>query len=165
MNNKKLINLLIKQKILKHGNFKLRSGITSSYYCDIKEALGYPKILDEIIKQLTSLIPKETTCIVGSGYGGITLASDVSFAKGLPLVLVRDVVKNHGTKKIIDGYLPDKKDHSCIVDDVFTTGSSVLGTKEKLKYTKCKFTKPVVVLNRSTKNSIISILKSENLLS
>ena len=81
----------------------------------------------------------------------------------LPLVLVRDKVKDHGTKKIIDGYIPNRSDVVCIVDDVFTTGSSIKDTKEKLMPLKVKFTKPVVVLNRSKKSTVISILTKKNL--
>lgn len=164
MENETFVNLLLKREILKHGNFKLRSGSTSSYYCDIKESFGDPEILNIIIKRLILLVPKKATCIVGFGYGGITLASIVSYRMKLPLVLVRDQVKKHGTKKIIDGYLPNKNDYCCIVDDVFTSGSSILATKEKLLDTRCKFTKPLVVLNRSTKNSVISILNGKDLL-
>lgn len=155
---------LKKVKILKYGNFILRSGVTSTYYCDIKQALGNVKLLETIISLLVPLVPKKTTCIAGSGYGGITLASLIAYKKKLPLVLVRDKVKKHGTKNIIDGYIPNKKDYVCIIDDVFTTGGSINETKEKLKGTKCKFVKPVVVLNRSKNPSIISVLSDNDLL-
>ncbi len=164
MKNKSLINLLFIQKILKYGEFTLRSGLTSPYYCDIKEALGNVKILEKIITELTALIPKATTCIAASGYGGITLASIVAYKKRLPIVLVRDKIKNHGTKKMIDGYIPTKDDYVCIVDDVFTTGSSISDTKQKLLPLKCKFVTPVVVLNRSKKKSVVSILQDRDLL-
>jgi orotate phosphoribosyltransferase len=164
MDNKLIIKLLKERNILKYGNFKLRNGMHSTYYCDIKESLGNPEILSKILEKLIVLIPEKSTCVVGSGYGGITLSSLISYKKRLPLTLVRDKIKDHGTGKIIDGYVPNKKDYCCIVDDVFTTGSSINDTKEKLSILKCKFVKPVVVLNRSTKNSVISILKDKDLL-
>lgn len=163
MKNTFLRKVLQKENILKHGDFILRSGIRSSYYCDIKEALGKPKILNRIIDGAIALIPKATTCIAASGYGGITLASIIAHRKKLPIVLVRDKVKNHGTKKIIDGYVPTKNDFVCIVDDVFTTESSIKYTKQKLVFLKCKFVTPVVVLNRSTKKSVVSILSDKDL--
>ena len=69
MKNSRLANLLRENKILKHGQFKLRSGRHSSYYCDIRETFGNVEILGEIIKEIIPLIPKETTCIAGSGLG------------------------------------------------------------------------------------------------
>jgi len=160
----KLVELLKKKNILKFGEFTLRSGIKSSYYCDVKEALGDPIVSKAIIDELVKIIPPKVTCIAGSGYGGITLAALVASKLKLPLVLVRDRVKDHGTKKVIDGYIPHNKDKVCIVDDVFTTGSSVNDTKDKLIGTKVRFTKSVVVLNRSTKKGIVSLINSKDIM-
>ena len=159
-----LIKLLLKQNILKYGDFTLRSGIKSNYYCDIKEALGHPKILNLIRNELVKRVPKNSTCIAGSGYGGITLASLVAHTLKLPLVLVRDKVKDHGTKKLIDGYIPTNKDVVCIIDDVYTTGSSITDTIEKLSPLKVRLAKPVVVLNRSKDREVISIITDKDLI-
>jgi orotate phosphoribosyltransferase len=159
-----LIKLLKKEKIIKLGDFTLRSGIKSNYYCDIKEAFGNPITLKTIVNQLVKVVPGNVTCIAGSGYGGITLASLVSYKLKMPLVLVRDKVKDHGTKKVIDGYTPNNKDVVCIIDDVFTTGSSIKDTKDKLVITKVKFSKHVVVLNRSNSKEVISLISDSDIL-
>lgn len=158
-----LTTQLKNKNILKFGDFTLRSGAKSNYYCDIKEAFGDPKILKTVINELIKIVPENTTCIACAGYGGVTLASLVAYRLKLPLSLVRDNIKDHGTKKIIDGYIPNKKDVICIVDDVFTTGSSIRDTKEKLAYIKAKFTKPIVVLNRSKDKSVISLIKDTDI--
>ena len=158
-----LIKGLKNKNVLKFGEFTLRSGIKSNYYCDIKEALGDPDLLLKMASGLIRIVPRNTTCIAGAGYGGITLASLVSYRLKLPLTLVRNEAKNYGTKKIIDGYLPNNKDKICIVDDVFTTGSSIEDIKEKLATTKAKFARPVVVLNRSNDKKIISLLKDKDI--
>ena len=79
-------------------------------------------------------------------------------------MLVRNEVKNHGTKKTVEGYLPTKNDRVCIVDDVFMTGSSINDTKQKLAPLKCKFTKPVVVINRSRKKFVLCVLQGDDLI-
>ena len=158
-----LVKELKKKNILKFGDFTFRSGIKSTYYYDIKEALGNPKLLGLMTNGLVKIVPKVATCIAGSGYGGITLASLVAYKLKLPLVLIRDKTKLYGTKKSIDGYVPTTKDKVCIVDDVFTTGSSIKETKEKLAVTKVKFTKAIVVLDRSKKNKVISLMKDRDL--
>ena len=160
---KSILQLLSEKNIIKYGDFTLRSGISSQYYCDIKEAFGYPDVLNKITNELAALIPKNCTCIAGSGYGGITLATLVAYKKKLPLVLVRDRVKDHGTKKVIDGYTPNKKDVVCIVDDVYTTGGSISDTTEKLSVLKVRFAKPLVVLNRSKQRTIVSLLTDADL--
>ena len=73
-----LIKYLKNKNVLKFGEFTLRSGIKTHYYCDIKAALGDPELLDLFTKELIKLVPKNATCIAGSGYGGITLASLIS---------------------------------------------------------------------------------------
>ncbi len=158
-----LISLLKKKHILKFGTFTLRSGEVSRHYCDIKEAIGDPVMLRMIVRELVCLVPAHVTCIAGSGYGGISLATLVAYQRRLPLVLVRDKIKDHGTKKSIDGYMPSKKDVVCIIDDVFTTGSSIRDTKEKLKASKVRFAKSVVVLNRSKSNSVLALLTDSDI--
>jgi len=156
--NNILIKKLQKKGIFVQGDFTLRNGESSDYYCDIKKALGDPELLQYIVTALLLLIPQNTTCIAGSGYGGITLASLVAYKKKLPLILVREKIKDHGTKKVIDGYIPNKKDTICIIDDVFTTGSSIRDTKEKLSITRARYTKSIVVLNRSKDKSVLSVI-------
>lgn len=74
----KIVKLLSQDGVLKFGEFVLRSGEKSDYYCDIKQALGNPKILKIFVSGMVKLVPKKATCICGSGYGGITLASLVA---------------------------------------------------------------------------------------
>lgn len=161
--SKSLITLLKNKSALKYGNFTLRSGIKTTYYCDIKEVLGDSQVLGIIVKKLLKEVPMDATCIAGSGVGGIALASLVAYKKKLPLTLVRDKTKSHGMKKVVDGYIPTAKDRVCIVDDVFTTGGSIRNTKDKLRKTRAKFTKPVVVLNRSSSKSVLSILNAQEI--
>ena len=48
------------------------------------------------------------------------------------LTLVRNEVKDHGTQKIIEGHTPTNKDIVAIIDDVVTSGSSLLKTRKLL---------------------------------
>lgn len=107
---KKLLKLLKDEVVIQYGEFNLTSGIKASYYCDMKLAFGNPRILKVLVKELSPLVPKRTTCVAGLGYGGITLATLISYKLDLPLILVRDKAREHGTKKMIDGYVPSKKD-------------------------------------------------------
>ena len=158
-----LIEELKNKNILKFGDFTLRSGVKSNYYCDVKEAIGDPKLLALIVKHLIKFVPKNATCIAGSGYGGITLSSLVAYKLGLPLVLVRDKIKNHGTKKSIDGYVPNKTDRICIIDDVFKTGGSIAETTSNLLATGAKILKPIVVLNRSKSKKVTCLLTDKDI--
>lgn len=134
--------------IIKKGNFKLKSGRTSIYYIDIKKAFGDPGVFNLISEELSRKIDEKVTCIVGSGHGGLPLATAVSLRLRLPLVLVRDNVKKHGIQKTIDGYVPTKKDRVAIIDDVFTTGTCISNIIEVLNKTNAKIMAGYVVVNR-----------------
>lgn len=127
---------------------KLRSGKVSNFYCDIKKAYGYPDILSAIADEVGCKLPKKTTCIVASGYGGLPLASVIAAKFSKRLTLVRNKVKNHGKKEYIDGYVPDQKDNVVIIDDVITTGSSIMSTINVLENTGAKIVNALVVVKR-----------------
>jgi len=64
--------------------------------------------------------------VAAAGYGGVPLATSISLNHGLKLTLVRETEKNHGKGGMLDGYVPNKEDKIAVVDDVFTSGSSIL---------------------------------------
>lgn len=144
---KKLLEKLKEIDAIKEGNFTLKSGEKSNIYFDIKKAYGDPKIFKEIILQISKLVPKETTCIAGSGNGGIPLATAISLNLDKKLSIVRDINKDHGIKKEIDGHIPTKDDEVVIVDDVLNSGTSLRNTIGKLE-DKTNILKCLVILKR-----------------
>lgn len=124
------LRLSLKQAdIVIHEPVKLRGGAESAFYVDVKKAYGRPYLLKGIAEALIEKLNPETTCIAATGYGGIPLSAAVSLATELPLTLVRDKPKNHGRGGLIDGYTPLINDHISIVDDVYTSGSSIRETE------------------------------------
>ncbi len=143
-----LIHQLTAIGVIQKGNFVLRSGEESQYYCDIKKAFGNPEVLADLANALYQLIPKGTTALAALGYGGIPIATALSLKSSLPLCLVRDAVKDHGTQQQLDGYVPTKSDVVAIVDDVCTTGSSVRDTLQKLAPIGCGVNAILVIAQR-----------------
>ncbi|MEK7177108.1 MAG: phosphoribosyltransferase family protein [Patescibacteria group bacterium] len=148
MSKKEVAKKLRAIKVISNKPVKLRSGLQSSFYCDIKKVYGYPRILSELVKEISKLIPKDITCIAASGYGGLPLAVATSSALNLKFTAVRDKAKKHGRGGFIDGYVPNKSDKVLIVDDVLTTGSSIKETYSILRKTKAKIICAVVVVKR-----------------
>ena len=117
-------------------------------YFDIKKAYGDPCILKLMAEGICGLIKFEAICVAGSGLGGIPLATRVSQMGDFKLTMVRNEQKEYGTKKLIDGYVPKKKDKLFIVDDVLTSGSSIKSTAEILKPTGAEIIGAYVVYKR-----------------
>ncbi|MEK6906881.1 MAG: phosphoribosyltransferase family protein [Nanoarchaeota archaeon] len=143
-----LIKSLNNLKVVEFKKVRLRDGKESDYYINIKKAYGYPEIKARLGDKIYSLMDKSATCVAGSGYGGIPIASYLSTKYNIKLALVRNSSKNHGLKDLIDGYIPNESDKIAIVDDVFSTGSSLRDTISNLKPTKAKVICCYVVVKR-----------------
>lgn len=148
MTRKQLAKKLLDCGIVHKGKVILRSGKKADFYIDIKKAYGYPKLLAALVAKMSKLVPKGATCVAATGHGGIPLAVLLSQRQNLKLVFVRDKPREHGIQKTIDGHIPSSKDKVVIVDDVFTTGSSVREVIKFLKPTKCKIISAIVVVKR-----------------
>ena len=146
--NDVILRQIRKANIVKTGKFKLRSGAYSDYYIDIRKLYGDPSLLLNISKEIKKILSSNVNCIAGSGYGGLPLASAVSLVARKNFIAVRNEKKDHGVSKAVEGYVPMKKDRIVIVDDIFTTGSSLLDTIKQLSKTGSKVVGAIVIVKR-----------------
>lgn len=120
-------------QILHHGQLVLRNGEISNLYVDVKLAYGKPGLLRHMARLMLDTIDNRTDCLAAAGYGGIPLAVAMSLQSDLPLSLARDAPKDHGKATIVDGHVPSAGERVSVVDDVFTTGGSLLQTSSSLQ--------------------------------
>jgi orotate phosphoribosyltransferase len=137
--------------VIEKGQFVLRSGADTDTYCNIKKAYGYPDVLSEIAKEAGKMLDRRTTCVAGSGNGGISLATVIAQHYNLKLSLLRKTPKEYGLCAPIDGYVPDSRDVVAIVDDVFSSGGSIRDALTILATTGATISGAVVVVNRGDK--------------
>ncbi|MBI4226545.1 orotate phosphoribosyltransferase [Candidatus Roizmanbacteria bacterium] len=124
----KLILDLFSVNGVKFGEYKLKSGIISPYYIDLRVLVSYPYLL-----KLTAEVFWETMrtlyfdVIVGVPYTAIPIATAISLSENQHMIFIRKEKKAYGTGKLIEG-IYHRGQKVIIVDDVITNGTSKFET-------------------------------------
>jgi len=129
----KLLQSFYDHDMVKRGTFTLKSGKTSSIYIDGRNAISSPHLLAAIAQAFDTLILNKTyDRVCGVPYGALPLATALSLHRNEPMIMLRKEIKNHGTQKQIEGAY-QQGDNVLLVEDVITTGSSILEAVELLE--------------------------------
>lgn len=137
-----------KHGIIKFGRFTLKSGIESPFYVDLRPLASDPKILKYLAKYLLEMLPLDNfDLICGVPYAALPMATAMSLESHIPLIIKRKEAKSYGTKKLIEGIF--RKGQNCLlVEDVITSGKSLLETIPEIENEGVAVSDIVVVLDR-----------------
>ena len=134
--------------IIKFGRFTLKSGIESPFYVDLRPLASDPKILKKLANYLLEMLPLDNfDLICGVPYAALPMATAMSLESYLPLIIKRKEAKQHGTKKMIEGIFT-KGQNCLLVEDVITSGKSLLETIPEIESEGISVSDIVVVLDR-----------------
>ena len=143
---------LIKAKALREGPFKLASGATSNWYVDLSQVLLDGKHFDIWQLALKQFLRKHK--IKFTAVGGLTMGADplsliMASATRSKSFSIRQAGKDHGADSgRIVGAL-NRNDTILIVDDVATTGNSLLESILLLLEEGMKMVGAMVLVDRS----------------
>ncbi|UYV64274.1 UMPS [Cordylochernes scorpioides] len=152
MDSKKenLCSALHSIKGIKFGSYKTKTGLDTPIYMDLRMIVTHPKIMKDVAQHMWDIIETnkvEYDIICGVPYTALPIATTISTTKDVPMVMTRKEAKSYGTKKMIEGDY--KEGQKClIIEDVVTSGSSILETVEHLTKAGLKVTDAIVVLDR-----------------
>lgn len=133
---------------IQFGEFKLKSGQTSSVYMNLRKIISYPDLLRQVAKAMWQLISEcQFDLICGVPYTALPIATCLSLEHNIPMIMRRKEKKDYGTKQMIEGVF--KPGQRClIIEDVITTGSSLIETAEELESTGIKVNDLVALIDR-----------------
>nr|CAD7595714.1 unnamed protein product [Timema genevievae] len=115
--------------VLKFGDFKMKVGINSPVYFDLRLVVSYPEIMEELSLLLWEFSREGEDCdhLCGVPYTALPIATLISAHTRIPMLIRRKEIKKYGTKKLIEGKF-SRGDKCVIIEDVVTSGSSILET-------------------------------------
>lgn len=133
---------------IKFGSFHLKSGILSPIYIDLRLLISYPHLMKNLSVAVDALISNLAFDVVcGVPYAALPFATAVSLRGDYPMIMCRKETKGHGTKKMIEGKFAEGQ--SCLlIEDVTTSGTSILETTSALNKEGLKVTDAIVLLDR-----------------
>ena len=137
----------------KDKGFKLASGATSPFYVDCRALMAHPgprALVAQLAFEAMQDLPVD--CLGGLELGAIAIAAAISDQahrnrKDWRTFVVRKQAKDHGTGKLIEG-AAQAGDRAVVVDDVLTSGGSVIKAVQAARDAGLNVTHALVIVDR-----------------
>jgi uridine monophosphate synthetase len=147
MHNSSFALSLFSINAIRFGDFILKSGKRSPFYLDLRSIISHPELLQNLANSLTEKMLPDVQRVCGVPYAALPLATAFSLQTQIPLLIKRKEAKGYGTKKTIEGeFAPG--DEILLLEDVVTSGESLLETIAELEKEGLKIAQIITVVDR-----------------
>ena len=124
MRSGELLNLLKETGAIMDGHFLLTSGRHSNVYIEKFRVLENPAALNEVCREMAEIVKNQNIeLVLGAAIGGILISGGVGRHLGVKHIFCERV---NGRMKLRRGFSITKGQRIVIVEDIITTGGSVM---------------------------------------
>jgi len=147
-----LAGILRKYGVLREGHFLLASGRHSDRYFEKFRILEHPEVCERFARAIADRFRDEqVTVACGPTTGGIIIAYEVARQLGCRCVIAE---RAEAGRRIGRGFKLGADDRVLVVDDVMTTGGSLVDTLDALASHPSKTVAAAVYIDRSAGASL-----------
>jgi uridine monophosphate synthetase len=130
------------------GKFKLHSGRTSRIYLDLRVLVSFPQALRQATAAYRHVLENLTFDVLAAPpLAGLPFGTALCLDMDIPLIYPRKTAKSYGTGKDIEGKW-DVGQTAVVIDDVVTSGDSIMQAIVALKAAGLQVKDAVVLIDR-----------------
>lgn len=139
---------LVVSQCVRFGQFKLKSGVMSPIYLDLRQLVTHPMILRRVAQAYTGTLNRlKFDRLAGIPYAALPIATAIAIEMNRPLIYPRREAKDYGTKAIIEGDF-NPGETVVVIDDLATTGGTKIESIQKLEEAGLIVRDVVVLIDR-----------------
>ena len=143
-----LVLTLFDIKAVRFGRFELHSGKISPIYIDLRLLASYPDALRQAAATYRQILQDQSfDLLAATPLAGLPIGTAISLDMNMPLIYSRQTAKSYGTGKQIEGRW-NVGQTAVVIDDLITTGDSLLKGIAFLKAAGIRVRSAVVLIDR-----------------
>jgi orotate phosphoribosyltransferase len=148
MKDSELLEMVQQLGVVSNGHFVLSSGRHSNEYWEKFRLLEWPRVTEQLCRQITSRFKQSRiSAVIGPTTGGALLAQEVARQLNTRCLLAEPA--HGGGRELRRGFVIEVSERVLIIDDVLTTGLSLRETISAIQQFQPEIVAIEVLIDRS----------------